>query len=111
MAHALLSREIKSNFLVEPTTQWDTLHPILSYARTHPNRQGRRIEFIITTNGIGLTKERAKQLSAPDVLVLFSLDGDAETHRRFRPTYRGKTIQTPFAAPMLGPKLNKRFSI
>ena len=81
----------------EPTTQWDTLHPILSYAKTHPNRQGRRIEFIITTNGIGLTKERAKQLSAPDVLVLFSLDGDAETHRRFRPTYRGEDHSNPLS--------------
>ena len=82
----------------EPTTQWDTLHPILSYAKTHPSRQGRRIEFIITTNGIGLTKERAKQLSAPDVLVLFSLDGDAETHRRFRPTYRGEDHSNPLSS-------------
>lgn len=73
----------------EPTTQWDTLLPILAYARTHPRRQNRAVEFIITTNGIGLTVQRAQRLSSPDLLVLFSLDGDEDTHRRFRPVYRG----------------------
>jgi len=71
----------------EPTTQWDTLLTLLNYARTHPNRNGRALEFIVTTNGIGMSEERARQLSAPDLLVLFSLDGDATTHRRFRPIH------------------------
>jgi hypothetical protein len=69
----------------EPTAQWDTLSQTVAYARTHPARKGRPLEIVLTTNGLGLTAERLEQIVAPDLLILFSLDGTKSAHRRFRP--------------------------
>jgi MoaA/NifB/PqqE/SkfB family radical SAM enzyme len=42
---------------------------------------------MLTTNGVGLTQERLETLSRYPVRVLFSMDGDANAHKRFRQAY------------------------
>ena len=46
----------------EPTSEWDTLLHTLHYARHHPMRQGKRLEFVLTTNGLGLQENRLDKL-------------------------------------------------
>lgn len=68
----------------EPTRSWDVLEAVLSHAFRHPELRGRRLELILTTNGIGLDEARVRVLERWPVMVLFSLDGDRAAHRRFR---------------------------
>jgi hypothetical protein len=68
----------------EPTRRWDVLEKVLDHAYGHPRLAGRRLEVILTTNGIALDDERVKRLERWPVHVLFSLDGDSVVHRRFR---------------------------
>ena len=71
----------------EPSRCWDVLSEVLEYTMTHPLRHGRRVEFVLTTNGTGLDAERVAHLERYPVMVLFSLDGDAASHRRFRQSH------------------------
>jgi hypothetical protein len=68
----------------EPTRQWDVLEGTLDHAFGHPRLGGRRLEVILTTNGIQLDEARVKRLERWPVMVLFSLDGDSVAHKRFR---------------------------
>lgn len=68
----------------EPTRSWDLLETLLDYAFGHPGLGTRRLELILTTNGLGLDAARVRALERWPVVVLFSLDGDASAHRRFR---------------------------
>jgi pyruvate-formate lyase-activating enzyme len=68
----------------EPSRRWETLSAVLDYAEHHPQRNGRSLEFVITTNGAGLTPARLQKLAQHRVMILFSLDGDAKAHARFR---------------------------
>ena len=68
----------------EPTRRWDVLVDALGYASAHPGLRGRELRFVLTTNGAGLDAERIALLGQYPVMVLFSLDGDASAHRRFR---------------------------
>lgn len=68
----------------EPSRRWDTLTDVLEYATEHPQRGGRRLQFTVTTNGVPLDAERIAHLARYPVTVLFSLDGDAAAHKRFR---------------------------
>ncbi|TNF33754.1 MAG: radical SAM protein [Deltaproteobacteria bacterium] len=73
----------------EPTSRWDLVTDAMTYASGHPARAGRDLQFVLTTNGVGLTPERVAWLADQPVTVLFSLDGDAAAHRRYRPVHRG----------------------
>ena len=68
----------------EPTRCWPVLEDAITYATSHPQRNERPIEMLVTTNGAGITAARLDFLSAHPVMVLFSLDGDAAAHKRFR---------------------------
>jgi len=68
----------------EPTRAWPVLKAAIRHATTHPDRAGRKIEICLTTNGVGMTEERLAFLAEHPVMILFSLDGDAAAHRRFR---------------------------
>ena len=68
----------------EPIREWELLLFIIQYAYEHPLRGERRIEFVLTSNGILLNEHQIAILSSYPVVVLFSLDGDREVHRRFR---------------------------
>ncbi len=71
----------------EPSRRWDVLTEVMRYAFNHPGRRDRRIEFVLTTNGAGLNEERVRWLEDYPVVVLFSIDGDREAHRRFRQSH------------------------
>ncbi len=68
----------------EPTRRWDLVTAIVDHALDHPLRRGRRLEIVLTTNGLGLDADRVAWLAARPVMVLFSADGDARATARFR---------------------------
>lgn len=68
----------------EPARRWDVLTDVLEYATEHPLRGGRALQFTLTTNGVPLTAEKLDVLERYPVTILFSLDGDARSHARFR---------------------------
>lgn len=68
----------------EPMRRWDELHAAWRYALDHPGLRGRSLELILTTNGMHFDDENVRVLESLPVHVLFSLDGSAENHRRFR---------------------------
>ena len=65
----------------EPARRWDVLTETLQYLRAHPERRGREVEVLFTTNGLGLTPERLHQIKDADIRIQFSLDGDARGSR------------------------------
>lgn len=67
----------------EPSRRWDALVDVLEYAQGHPQRRGRPVEMLFTTNGVGLTPERVARIEHLPAVVQFSLDGD-ERGSRFR---------------------------
>lgn len=69
----------------EPTRRFAHLLELLDYALAHPRRAGRPVEFLLTTNGLGLTAERVAALDRPGVVVELSLDGDEHGNRFRRP--------------------------
>jgi pyruvate-formate lyase-activating enzyme len=68
----------------EPTREWDVLVGAIEHVVHHPARDGRKLDFIVTTNGLGLDPSRIEALSHYPVTLLLSLDGDAAAHRRYR---------------------------
>jgi len=68
----------------EPTRSWTVLEDAVTYASTHPALGARKLEICLTTNGVGLTQAHLDFLADHPVMLLFSLDGDATTHRRYR---------------------------
>jgi MoaA/NifB/PqqE/SkfB family radical SAM enzyme len=69
----------------EPTRRFDTLRHVFDYAAGHPERAGRHLDLILTTNGTGLDEDRVEFLEGHRATILFSLDGDAAAFKRFRP--------------------------
>jgi hypothetical protein len=80
----------------EPTRRWDLLSSAITHAIEHPERRGRSLELLLTTNGLGLDGLVAEQagrlarLRVPEVVVELSFDGDARGSR-FR---RGHLLTT-----------------
>ena len=68
----------------EPTRCWSVLEDAVRYVSAHPERQGRKLEICLTTNGVGLTEAQLDFLAEHPVMLMFSLDGPALAHRRFR---------------------------
>lgn len=60
----------------EPTRRWDNVVGLMRYATDHPERRGRNLNFLFTTNGTTLTAERLAEIADLPVLIQFSLDGD-----------------------------------
>ena len=69
----------------EPSRRWKHLVTALRYAYDHPRRAGRPIEFLFTTNGLGLRPALLKRLRDLPVTVQFSLDGGIHGNRFRRP--------------------------
>jgi len=59
--------------------------------------RGRDLRFMVTTNGMGLDREKLRWLSRRPVEIMFSADGRAATHRRLRPAKNGR----PYHASLL----------
>ena len=68
----------------EPTRCWPVLEDAVRYVSEHPERRGRKLEICLTTNGVGVTEAQLDVLSQHPVMLMFSLDGSAAAHRRFR---------------------------
>ncbi len=68
----------------EPSRAWPVLEDAVVHASTHPDRGDRKLEICLTTNGISMTEARLDFLAQHPVMLLFSVDGDATAHRRFR---------------------------
>ncbi len=86
----------------EPTRAWPALEAAVLHAVHHPARGGRRLELMLTTNGLGLDADRIAWLGERGAMVLLSIDGDAGTHRRFRPVHHpsaGDPANAGAAAP------------
>lgn len=73
----------------EPTSEWERLVEVFEYTANHPQRRGRKLELILTSNGVLLDEKKLAVLERYPVVLLFSLDGDALAHRRFRVVYGG----------------------
>jgi sulfatase maturation enzyme AslB (radical SAM superfamily) len=67
----------------EPARRWDNVSMLFHYAWHHPDRAGRPLELLFTTNGVHLTAERLAELAGYGVTIQLSLDGD-ERGMRFR---------------------------
>lgn len=68
----------------EPSNAFDVVQGTVRYAQEHPERRARPLRITLTSHGLNLDAERVAWLDAHDVSVLFSLDGDADAHARYR---------------------------
>ena len=74
----------------EPLLAWDLITFILDYGTTEAKKQGKRIRFSLTTNGVLLTEERLQVLNDYDVNLTLSIDGNKFHNDMFRITPDGK---------------------
>jgi hypothetical protein len=65
----------------EPTRRYAEMVGALRHAVAHPQRRGRPLELLLTTNGLGLTPDRLAELRELGVTLQLSLDGDAHGSR------------------------------
>lgn len=73
----------------EPTRCFDRVLEMIELSLEHRRRQGRPVEFLVTTNGLSLSAERIAALQRPGVVVELSLDGDQRGNRFRRPLVLG----------------------
>lgn len=73
----------------EPLLAWDTVVETVAYGRERAALRGSRIEFTLTTNGVGVSPDRAVFLAREMSTLIVSLDGRPGVHNRMRPTARG----------------------
>ncbi|MCB9682264.1 MAG: radical SAM protein [Alphaproteobacteria bacterium] len=75
----------------EALLAWDTVQHALGYATRRADEVGKRIGFVLSSNGWSLTPERLEVLARYPVRLELSLDGDQRTQDRFRPSrWRGQ---------------------
>lgn len=74
----------------EPLVNWDVVEKSINYVRdiTHEYTKT-KVVYNMTTNGIGLSVERAQFLKDNDCSVMFSIDGKETTHNVLRPAKAG----------------------
>lgn len=68
----------------EPLLEFDRMMEVIHHARTLGARHGKTLSFVVQTNGLGLTPERARALLRAGVFVGVSLDGPARVHDKQR---------------------------
>jgi len=70
----------------EPLMNWEMIEKSIRYANGIANEYVKtKVIFNMTTNGVGLTRERAKFLKEHDCSIMFSIDGCEATHNDLRP--------------------------
>lgn len=72
----------------EPLLQIDTIAKILKYCEKIEKYTTKKFDFALTTNGTKVTEEIMKVLS-PKMHILLSIDGDKETHDKYRKDQNG----------------------
>lgn len=65
----------------EPTRRFDDVLASMQHAKTHPLRNGRPVELLLTTNGMSLDQSKIRALADLGVVVQFSLDGGPHGNR------------------------------
>ncbi len=65
----------------EPARRWEHVVGVMRYAVGHPQRRGRELMFLFTTNGVQLSPERLAEIADLPVMIQFSLDGDLQGSR------------------------------
>jgi uncharacterized protein len=73
----------------EPLLEFDTIYQVLQYSDEVTRITGKKISFDTTTNGLLLTEEILKK-SQGKVKYLLSIDGDEETHDKYRKFKNGE---------------------
>ncbi|TNF34453.1 MAG: radical SAM protein, partial [Deltaproteobacteria bacterium] len=68
----------------EPFMGWPAVERAIREGHRRVSAEGRRIHFLITTNGYAVTEEQLDWLAQFDVSFELSLDGDPETMATFR---------------------------
>jgi MoaA/NifB/PqqE/SkfB family radical SAM enzyme len=68
----------------EALLEWDLVQRAVAYGAGQAKRLGRRLQFILSSNGYSLTAEKLAWLNDYDVKLELSLDGDTDTQNRFR---------------------------
>lgn len=68
----------------EPLLYSELIKAVIEYTERVTNEIGRKIKFIITTNGILLTKEIVDYFAKHKISVNVSIDGLPEAHDRYR---------------------------
>jgi uncharacterized protein len=73
----------------EPFLLFDEILEVIVHGRSLADSLGKRVEWIMQTNGTMLTRERARKLRALQVGVGVSIDGPRHLHDRYRPRAGG----------------------
>lgn len=87
----------------EALLEWDLVQRAVTYGAAQARRLGRRLQFILSSNGFSLTAEKLAWLKGHDVKLELSLDGDRDTQNRFRRALkRGEDSYDHGIAPRAG---------
>ncbi|MBI5881809.1 MAG: radical SAM protein [Elusimicrobia bacterium] len=73
----------------EPLLKFDLIRRAIVYSEKQCRRLGKKVHHMITTNGLALDESKLAWFAGRDVEFLFSLDGSAVTHGRWRPAPGG----------------------
>ena len=74
----------------ETLMNFPLLKKVVDYAKQKASKQGRSIDFSLTTNATLLTPTIIEYLSANEIGVTVSMDGDKASHDKFRVFSNGK---------------------
>lgn len=74
----------------EPLLNYSLLEKGVEYAVSTGRRKGKEIEFLLTTNGIELTKEKVDFFKKYNFTVEYSIDGEVENQLHSRRSPSGK---------------------
>jgi len=74
----------------EPLLAWDTVEWVTHQAKRRAEAKGKPLYLSISTNAIGLTREKVRFLRQHEFDVCTSLDGPREVHDAFRPFGNGR---------------------
>mgnify|MGYP003365000579 CR=1 FL=1 len=74
----------------EPLINKPVMESLIDYALEKGEQQGVEVEFLLTTNGIGLTQNLLNWLKKRNVSIRLSIDGTKEIHDHFRKNHSGE---------------------
>ncbi|WP_025915930.1 quinohemoprotein amine dehydrogenase maturation protein [Herminiimonas sp. CN] len=74
----------------EPTMRFSSIHALVAYAEEEAEKLGKKVDFSLTTNASLLTDEMIAFFQSHRFGISVSMDGDEETHDRYRITIGGK---------------------
>ncbi|MFC1752942.1 radical SAM protein [Thermoproteota archaeon] len=85
------AKEVQIQFFGgEPLLRFDIIKKAVEHAEKISKRTKKRVEFLLTTNGIALTKEKIKFIKGHDFTVEYSIDGEIENQLKSRSSPNGK---------------------